>query len=992
TVVEECIDLLGAAGAVDATSADSPGFDGPHMVDASIICGRCHGINGQPGGHLGLLEGQNVLCMSCHSAGGQALQKPLHELDPADPYATNPAVPDSQGRSHAWGVPATSTAADSVGPAAGSPMGDHLDNGLIKCSTCHEQHNSDADAPYLRRRNDQDQMCKECHAPRNEGLGERGTHPVGFAYPAGQGEFPLAGDVGPLFIKNGRVECMTCHALHNADSGGANGGQGDGMLLRAANDETLCQTCHREHNGHTPSGSWQPTCNDCHQAHDPDNENLSLVALTVHNQTLDAQMPVTFTSRTGANSFDDGDPAVNDGICQVCHTATAYHRYDGTGGAHNDGAVCTSCHPHSAGFMPAGGASCIACHSSPQDNGDNVPPGGRHAVVNADGTGGHHLAGGVLTDTDCVICHEMSQHRQGTVRLWTDPNNPTTPLPLTGDPNELVPFCTNCHDSLTHPTVHTTGATWEPVCTQCHEVHDPANGNLSLVNDVVRNETLGVDRPVVFTSRTGANSFDDGDPAVNDGICQVCHTATAHHLYDGTSAPHNDGADCTACHPHQSGFLPTNASCQDCHAVSQGTRRPVVAEFSRASHHLQGGLLDDADCEVCHDMSQHQGGSVRLKNVDDPANPAAVTVLTGNPATDSTEAVKLEAFCLACHDNNGANGVAPFTDGIMPAPIDATLWASGSHQVGPMTCFGDGQTFGCHDTGHGSNKQKLLAPSTVAPTPPANAEEQEGFCYTCHDADGPASTDIESLFVLSSHHNVTFADQADGSKVECTNCHNPHTASSTALLADPDTGDPWTGIGPGFCLACHDGAPPQGVTFPSGSTGSGFDKSGFVGTTHATNLGGNTCRHCHMDHGSTYASLLRDQYVTTDYNQHTLGDGDYAVCWICHDESATIEQTNAFKNLHKRHVDGARGPCIICHDVHGGFDSGEPGLINFENSVQNGYDILFIDGRDASSAFYLNAAQDAGNCYLKCHNKNHNPKTYPRTPNPLVDCSACHVP
>ncbi len=984
----------GGSGPDDGIAAPGAGYDGPHMIDATVVCGRCHDVDGQPGGHPGLLEGQVVLCASCHSGGGQAMMLPVYEIDAADPFGTNPAAVDGMGRSHAWGVAAVNALVDSVGPAPGSPMENYLDGGLIKCSTCHNQHNSDADPPYLRRHNDTDQMCKECHAPRNEGPGGRGTHPVGFAYPGGTGEFPPADSLGRVFIKNGNVECMTCHGIHGADSGGANGGFGDGNLLRAANDGSLCIECHANHTPHTTSGTWQPTCGDCHEPHDPSSENLALVATSVLNQTLGSPFPVVFTARSGANSFDDGDPAADDGICQVCHTQTRYHKHDGTGTAHNNGSTCTSCHTHDNGFIPEGGVSCIGCHSTPRDNGDGIPLGGRPAVVNVDGSGGHHLVDAVLSDDDCIVCHEMSGHQQGTVRLWLDPNDPVAPLPLTGDPSELVPFCSSCHDMMTHPVIHATPSTWDPVCTECHELHDPANANRALVRDVVRNETLGQDMPVVFTARVGPNSFDDGDPAANDGICQVCHTQTLHHRFDGSVPAHNDGTDCTGCHPHLDGFYPSAASCQDCHNVARGARRPVIGEFALASHHLQGPALDDADCLICHDMSRHQQGNVRLKNVDDPSNLSASIVLNGDPRTDPVEATKLEPFCLACHDGDAAGGAAPFSDGIVPAAIDQTLWNGASHRVAAMTCLGDGETFGCHATGHGSAKRMLLAPFDASQPPVAGdpLREEEGLCYSCHDTDGPAGTDVEAMFAGASHHNVSAAEQVDGSKVECTNCHNPHTASASAKLVNPDTGGVWTGTGPSFCLACHDGAPPVGVSFPPTAQGTGYDKSSFGGTTHSVRLGGNACRHCHEDHGSVYPSMMRGQYVMTDNNASEPGDGDYALCWKCHDETNITAADNAFNDLHEKHVGGEDAPCIICHNVHGGADFGEPGLIDLGYSAGAGYDVQFIDGRDASTAFWVDYAQNTGNCYLACHDQDHTPENYNRLPKPFVDCALCHTP
>jgi len=64
--------------------------------------------------------------------------------------------------SHAWGVDAVNPAFGSVGPDPGSPVGQHLDAGKIKCATCHNQHNNDAAAPLLRA--PAEAMCQECHA------------------------------------------------------------------------------------------------------------------------------------------------------------------------------------------------------------------------------------------------------------------------------------------------------------------------------------------------------------------------------------------------------------------------------------------------------------------------------------------------------------------------------------------------------------------------------------------------------------------------------------------------------------------------------------------------------------------------------------------------------------------------------------------------------------------------------------------------------------
>jgi predicted CXXCH cytochrome family protein len=408
---------------------------------------------------------------------------------------------------------------------------------------------------------------------------------------------------------------------------------------------------------------------------------------------------------------------------------------------------------------------------------------------------------------------------------------------------------------------------------------------------------------------------------------------------------------------------------------------------------VHGAAVVDADCLACHDMSAHQQGHVRLKNADDPMNLARTVVLTGDPKVSSAEAAKLEPFCLACHDSNAAGGRAPFADGIIPAAIDATIWNNASHRVASMTCMGDGETFGCHSTGHGSAKRTLLAPANASqPQVPGDPlREEEGMCYSCHDANGPATTNIQSMFGRLTHHKVSALDQVDGSRIECRNCHDPHKASAARTLIDPDTGGVWTAGGPAFCLACHDGAPPPGVAFPATSSGTGFNKSAFVGTTHATQLGGNTCRHCHEDHGSASIAMLRGEYIVTDNNNYAASD--YAACWLCHNATAIVSNNNRFSDLHKKHVSGEKAPCIICHDAHATFDAGEPGLINFAFSVQSGaYDIQLGSGRNESTAFVFTNNNTRGNCYLTCHGKDHTPKDYTRGTGAGVDCSACHVP
>ncbi len=849
---------------------------------------------------------------------------------------------------------------------SGSPHHDAED-----CTSCHEHINGFVPAGGT--------SCVACHSsprgPRGKVVNADGT-----------GGHHLAGSALT------DADCIRCHdtSQHQAGTVRLWNDPSTRTSAFAVNGDPaqlvqLCQGCHSgaDHPAvHTTGTGWTPACTECHELHNPASTNRALVANSVQNQTLNTDLPVVFRAATGPGSFDDGTGA-NDGICQICHTTTRYHRADGGGSLHHAGADCTTCHPHGNGFVPPGGTSCVGCHSTSQ--------GPRPKIVNADGSGGHHLAGGVLTDADCVQCHDLSQHQAGAVRLWDDPNSQSSAFAVNGDPNQLVPFCQTCHGGANAPTIHTTGESWTPACTECHNPHDPNNGNLSLVLSQVHNQTLNQDFPVVFTARTGPGSFDDGVGA-NDGICQVCHTDTPYHTYNGNGTAHHDGADCTTCHPHGNGFIPVGGtSCVGCHSTPQGSRRAMVSEFGLASHHVAGSVTD-ADCRVCHEMSAHQLGHVRLRNVDDPNNATTVVTLDGDPRSNATEARKLEPFCLACHDSDGAGGAAPFSDGLMPPIANATSWAASTHKVAQMTCMGDGETFGCHSTGHGSVKTHLLAPwdANQPPVPGDPLRQEEGLCYSCHGPNGPAG-DIQSQFAQPSHHKVSALEQTDGSKVECKNCHDPHVASDSTRLIDPDSGAAWAGTDEAFCLTCHDGSPPASVTFPPTAPGTGYNKAAFVGTTHSTELGPSSCRHCHAWHGSTQPALLRQNYVVADSNPYTPGGSDYAACWQCHVEERIMVQANAFDGNHEVHVNWGQAPCIHCHDVHRGFDAGEPGLIDLDYPVRHGgYGTEFIDGKDGGTAFWLNGPQTSGNCYIRCHEMDHTPMEYPRTNVTTTTCGACH--
>ena len=96
----------------------------------------------------------------------------------------------------------------------------------------------------------------------------------------------------------------------------------------------------------------------------------------------------------------------------------------------------------------------------------------------------------------------------------------------------------------------------------------------------------------------------------------------------------------------------------------------------------------------------------------------------------------------------------------------------------------------------------------------------------------------------------------------CLLCHDQSQhRNGTVNLINPNSAGakPWTGNPTTFCLTCHDGNPPAGVSFPEEAKGSGFDKMKFMQSALAGNEQG--CTLCHDPHGSELPSLLKDLHT-----------------------------------------------------------------------------------------------------------------------------------
>ena len=324
--------------------------------------------------------------------------------------------------------------------------------------------------------------------------------------------------------------------------------------------------------------------------------------------TTPISAPVVFFDESGPNSFADGD-AVIDGVCEVCHTLTAYHRNDGAGAYHNPGTRCTDCHSHAEGFK----ASCSGCHGIPPtvdtlggpsglvgpSSGQTQPP-----ATGATSAGAHTMhATSAGMGYACGVCHYQGM--------------PTTPV--VGNNNLQIGFNiagagSGSYDGATlnapyayegtHGTTVTTGGARTCAGIYCH-----SNGTSVSTGGTPSGTSPAWDFPGPLACDVCHGSppaYANGQPKANSHTatshrqpCNVCHYGTT---TDGTAItnPANHVNATYEVAPDTSAtFNGVPVAFDYAYEVGGGTCSNVSCHGGIA---LQWGAPQDSvTCTVCHD-------------------------------------------------------------------------------------------------------------------------------------------------------------------------------------------------------------------------------------------------------------------------------------------------------------------------------------------------------------------------------------------------------
>ena len=402
--------------------------------------------------------------------------------------------------------------------------------------------------------------------------------------------------------------------------------------------------------------------------------------------------------------------------------------------------------------------------------------------------------------------------------------------------------------------------------------------------------------------------------------------------------------------PH--GFYePTEGRCANCHRAHSGVVAKILIKPNSP-------LL----CMTCHD-----GWGSRFVTVPDVLSLGQNNVFHPIKDTDAALNNKTGSIigCMDCH--NPHTDKIPGTNTVYPrwtkVTVGSTVYLQGNQYC--LACHGTNDrkelsttywknTLGDHSSSsavHYDTNYSLLNPSSgtkitcvrchsehASPNPRLTLANEEALCFKCHDnAAVSASTYANILAEFNrqgSRHDIFESDQkANKSKVECVNCHNPHTVANklfpnnttVSATSDPDnTLLPWTGTIVDFCLRCHDNATPTAKSVfsngklteyvpynvymprePITSNASGWDKRSFKESGH-WKKGVQSCRQCHEQHGSEYPRLLklREDGFATDQK---------GICFQCHDGSNPLYNA---PNIRQDFVKFSRHNTLVDYDKH----------------------------------------------------------------------------
>ncbi|MFN9786351.1 MAG: hypothetical protein ACK57N_07245 [Planctomycetia bacterium] len=657
---------------------------------------------------------------------------------------------------------------------------------------------------------------------------------------------------------------------------------------------------------------------------------------------------------------------------------------------------CESCHGDGPGGMAS---ACGECH----------------ADTLADIRDGRGLHGGLADAASCQRCH--GEHHGPDHPLVSDLSfalagiadrsryaHEGLAFALTGAHAGLA--CERCHPHADAVLLEKGQKRFDGLAQDCASCHaDPHGGKLP---DCA--SCHGQERPfaeVALFEHTAKFPLE----GVHAGRgCQECHpkdSARAIESY-ATGADASAARGCVDCHaqPHAADFLgladlsdrrAVDATCVECHGLSQGAFGSAAERLTPAQHERSGFALakphEQLECGQCH-----AADASTVLVAERPAPPRAI--LADGLASRSRlvdQALVLELHrashpdramddCASCHADPHAG---QFAD----APGGAT------------NCLA------CHDR-HAFEPHGYDLDDHARTAFPLEGAHARAKCESCHEREGAGprafrGVDQACSACHSDAHAGFFAARGDA---DCRSCHDTH---DFAQVAGFDHGRSTGFVLDGrhaeaSCEACHR---PRATPDEHGRTfgrvevhGDAQDCASCHADAHRGKLadarGATDCAACHDSSGFDRIDARFDH--ARDARHPLLGAHAALACATCHPTQPRDERGRAFGFAKPLDAGRPLSDCRACHaDPHeGAFDAGgAPGTIEGRDGCQrchteDAWSPVRAGSFDhgAWTGFALDGAHAEAAC-TSCHARLAEPaadgRQYAKVPG--VDCASCHA-
>ncbi len=480
-----------------------------------------------------------------------------------------------------------------------------------------------------------------------------------------------------------------------------------------------------------------------------------------------------------------------------------------------------------------------------------------------------------------------------------------------------------------------------------------------------------------------------GQPTGSSRLCLSCHDGTIAITQTYNSKKMTSGAIYIT--RRDKGFIGTDLS--DDHPISF----PYNASLAARTGRLQ------TPSALPRQLKLSDGGKLQCATCHDPHNNQF-----GHFLTMSNNESRM---CRTCHLTDGWAGSSHAKSGAFLAGARRATWDNIKAKTVRQAACGS-----CHRPHSAGGPQRLM-----------RWEAEEDNCLACHDGTVAATNIVKDLAKISTHpvgrttgvHDPLENTGSMRAHVECSDCHNPHSArggkTTRAPLIKPAmtgaTGQRGGAIASGkpipatyeyeVCYKCHAGsntvraplvdrvivntdcasefATGNASFHPVETTGKNRNVPSLAPRLKVTSR--IHCTDCHGSdsatgakglHGSRFRPLLRRQYTVRDPSAES--PRAYALCYSCHERSSILADRSF--SQHEGHIVDQKTSCAICHDPHGvnvARSTGVAGthLINFERRT------VRPSKTTQTGAIFEDKGRLKGSCTLYCHGEDHVDRNYP---------------